>query len=64
MSRQWLGYLDSFAAPVLTVNPRADMGVLAVGDEACGTIALVDTGGVRPLDLVIGDSSAWWNLNQ
>jgi hypothetical protein len=46
----------------VAINPTMERGVVAVGDETCGTIAVVDSGGVHPLNLMIGAGMSEWNL--
>lgn len=63
IARAPLGYF-SFAAPVATVNAAGDEAALFVGDELCGTIALIGRDGVQPIDLTIGTPPNSWTLGQ
>jgi len=36
--------------------------LVALGDELCGTVALIDREGIQPLDVTVGGGGATWNL--
>jgi hypothetical protein len=59
-----LGYMKSFAPPMLTVSPDMDQAIVSAGNVLCSSIALVDGLGLRSLPVTVGEGERSWRVDQ
>ena len=59
-----VGYLRSFVPPSFTVNPDATAAIVSAGNLLCGSIALVDKGGVSYFPITLGEDGETWRLDE